>query len=295
MKADYCWYFFVRGARKARTSHRRAVQQSAIAKAMAPQGDGDTATINDRLSQLERDLYSKGFDIFHSFHPKWYNESLERDNLQDQLMPLPETGRGFLIGNTKRMWPLFKEWYRQSSSIPDPLDTYCRECIESSLCRHQFEDDAVSVFWSAKTQPNKLVSMQRVAMESGFAYHDSTTQLAIHPTYGCWHSYRAVIILQERNATEIPAPPPPVPCLLTPQEEKCAREAMKRALEVSDTSNLCIQLHGGGGDDPSDLLTVCEAWIAMRDCVKRGKEEYRFDKDQLMYHYTKDVNFLKTS
>jgi len=258
---------------------------------MAPDVNGK-ASADTTFSQLERDLYNNGFEIFHPFHPKWYNDSLQRDNLQEELIKLPETGRGILIGNTKHLWPPFKRWCKeQSPSLQDPLDTYCRERIESSLRKH-YAPSRFSIFWSAKTQPDKLVSMQRVAMESGFAYHDPATQLVVHPVYGVWHSYRAVVIIHDDAVKEV-APPPTVPCFLTANEEELARQAMKHALEVSDTKNLCMQLHGGRNDP--DMTTVCEAWIAMRDCVERGKAEYRFDEDQLMYHYTKDVKFLKNS
>lgn len=253
----------------------------------------ETDTVNNdiKLSQLERDFYNHGFDIFHPFCPKWYNGSLVRDNLSNELMPLPENGRGYLIGNTKHLWPLFKNWYKlqQSSKMQDPLDKYCRECIETCLAK-QFDKSSFTVFWSAKTQPGQLVSMQRVAMETGFAYHDSTTQLAIHPTFGAWHAYRAVVILHDADMKENSSQPTPIHCLLSSKEQERAREAMTYALKVSDTDNLCRQLHGGRSDP--DLEAVCKAWIAMRDCVNRGKE-YRYDHDQLMYHYTKDIKYLK--
>ena len=252
--------------------------------------DGDREAT---LSKLEKDLYNDGFDIFHPFHPQWYNESLKRDNLLEQLVMLPEVSRGFLIGNTKHLWPTFKKWYEQQSTLlQDPLDTYCRECIESCLRKH-YAPSCFSIYWSAKTHPNQLISMQRVSMESGLAYHDPTTQLVVHPMYGTWHSYRAVVILKDDSAPQV-SPPRAVPCLLTPNEKERAKVAMKRALAVSNTSNLCVQLHGGG-DDADNMMTVCQAWIEMRDCIERGKSEYRFDEDQLMYHYTKDIKFLNSS
>lgn len=259
-------------------------------------GSQEPSAIDDpRLLELKSDLHNVGLDIFHPFLPQWYNDSLRRDNLQNELICLPETGRGFLIGNTKHLWPHFKEWYkRQSPCLQDPLDTYCRECIERSFRKYFDDSSSFTIYWSQKTQPDKLVSMQRVAMESGFAYHDPTTQLTIHPLFGPWNSYRAVVILHDDCSIPATCIPPPsrIPCLLTPQEEKCAKEATKHALEVSDTRNLCHQLHGGGANDP-DIQTVCKAWIAMRDCIQRGKAEYRYDEDQLMYHYTKDTKHLK--
>ena len=263
---------------------------------MAPKGNEKTSSDITLLRQLERDLYNEGFDIFHSFHPKWYNDSLKRDNLHQELMLLPETGRGYLIGNTKHLWPSFKAWYAmQPPCIQDPLDTYCREFIEKSLQKY-YPPTAFKIFWESKRETDILVSMQRVASVSGFAYHDPITQLTVHSAYGTWHSYRAIVIIHddddddEAQETET-APPTPVPRLLSKQEEECAREVMRRALQVSDTKNLCPQLHGGM-EDPN-IASVCTAWIAMRDCIERGRKEYRFDEDQLMYHYTKDVKFLR--
>lgn len=260
---------------------------------MAPEDDRK-AFSNITVQNLERDLHDNGFDIFHPFHPKWYNESLERDNLQQQLVCLPETGTGYLIGNTKHLWPFFKAWYTlQPPSIPDPFDKFCRECIEKSLHK-SYSPSVFTIFWECKKESDTLVSMQRVASVSGFAYHDPITQLTVHPIYGTWNSYRAVVIIHADDASQEIAPPQLVPCLLSTKEKECAREAMERALQVSDTENLCRQLHGGAND--ANRSTVCKAWIAMRDCVERGRSEYRFDEDQLMYHYTKDVKFLsKTS
>jgi hypothetical protein len=33
-------------------------------------------------------------------------------------------------------------------------------------------------------------------------------------------------------------------------------------------------------------------WIALRDAVEIGKE-YKYEEDQLFYHYTKDYSILK--
>lgn len=270
----------------------RPVLRSFSLPAMASEVNIGSSEGTSRLLALESHLHSEGFDIFHPFQPKWYNDSLERDTVHHELIRLPETGKGFLIGNTKHLWSHFREWYKwQPLSLQDPLDTYCRECIERALDKY-FIVSGFTIYWSAETQPDKLVSMQRVAMESGFAYHDPTTQLTIHPLYGPWNSYRAVVILHDYVNDSDATPPPHVPCLLTPQEKKCAKEAMKRAIAVSDMRNLCHQLHGGTKNP--DMLRVCKAWIAMRDCIERGKAAYRYDEDQLMYHYTKDIKYLKS-
>jgi len=132
---------------------------------------------------------------------------------------------------------------------------------------------------------DRLVSMQRVAVASALCYHDSETQLAIHPVFGAWVAFRAVLVLDApAPATDAPAK---LSCLLTDAEKAAAREAMAAALRASDESNLCTQLHGAKGMERDVRL----AWAALRDCVGVGKDQ-RYSADQLEYHYTKDKAVL---
>lgn len=243
---------------------------------------------------LSEKLNEHGFDICHSFHPQWYNDLVEKDGSNLALMPNDDTVCGaVLIGNTRHLWPHFMEWHRENAMMEHPVDTYCKEVIGKIAERHaQQHNLRQDIFWSSTYSVEKLVCMQRVAKVSGFAYFDPNTFLTVHPTYGTWTSYRAVVVFYHTtelpNRPIIPQSPPQIPNLLTPDEEEQAKLAMTRALGASDTSRLCEQLHGKG----DDLDKVCHAWIAMRDCVHTGKE-YRFGDQQLMYHYTKDHECLE--
>ena len=211
-------------------------------------------------------------------------------------------------------------------------------------------------------------------MVSGFAYFDPLTNLCVHPVYGTWHAYRAVVVVVTTTPTRciyesaaastnsidrpmiipvplLPPPPPRVPCLLSATEQECARVALARAIDLctrnscntisADMTSICsinnssasrkkscfeILLHGqnknvhrqvdegcnldngkntisssrmeqrhDGSDDDDNFLSICQAWIDLRDCVQTGKEQYRYDYDQLMYHFTKDQRFLLDS
>jgi hypothetical protein len=258
-------------------------------------------------SSLKNDLYQHGFDICVPFHPTWYNALLDTESAMDDLRRLPvaddpvesSSVSAYLIGNTKFLWRHFVAWCRvqenEQGSLPDhPLDTYCEQKIRAAF-NNSLQIKKCEFFWSFEYSPEKLVSMQRVAVGAGFAYHDVNTQLTIHPEYGTWTSYRAVVVVSENGSNNnnkshsaVPLPPPRVPKLLTVQEEQKAAAAMKHALSLSDTTALCQQLHKSIVD-----ISICQAWIAMRDTVERGKAEYRFDDEQLLYHYTKDVQYLK--
>ena len=236
---------------------------------------------------IANDLKNHGFDICHPFHPKWYNDVLREENLD--LALLPETNcSAILIGNTKHLWPYFVRWFQSRESLPEnPLDEYCQECLQTILSRH-FDDD-VCIYFSHCYTREQLVSMQRVAMVSGLAYHDSSSQLTIHPIYGTWHSFRAVAIIpSDGNVPE--TAPQRLPCLLSAAEKERAVIAMKYALEVSDAEKLCEQLHGKVLEQES----VIRSWIALRDSIEIGKKEYRFDENQLMYHYTKDTKYIRS-
>jgi hypothetical protein len=279
-----------------------------------------------------------------------------------------------------------------------PLDSYCQECIEKCVQTYfvhpqskdhagskdekqssrDDEDDKSSssyrIYWSSTFAPDQMVSMQHVSMVSGFAYFDPLTNLCVHPVYGTWHAYRAVVVVVTTTTTRciyesaaastnsmdrpmirpVPLPPPPpprVPCLLSAAEQECAIVALARAIDLctrnscntasADMTSICsinnssasrkkscfdILLHGqnknvhrqvdegcnldngknttsssrmeqrhDGGDDDDNFLSICQAWIDLRDCVQTGKEQYRYDYDQLMYHFTKDQRYLLDS
>jgi len=242
---------------------------------------------------LENDLFAVGFDICHSFHPSVYNEYIAKQNLPLNPLASEETSTGYLIGNTKHLWPIFMKWYNSSESkIDNPLDNYCQTSIDAILTDHFRSPFSIQVYWSSESCADKLVSMQRAAYCSGLSYLDSKSHLTIHPIYGTWHSFRAVVVVTNKDKTNVgtrslSASIPALTRLLTPQEEKEAQAALCRALQLSDENRLCDQLHGKG---PSE--EVAAAWIAVRDCISQGNE-YRFDDNQLWYHYTKDTMYLR--
>jgi hypothetical protein len=255
---------------------------------------------------IQTALASVGFDICYPFHPKLYNDCIQERNLP--LQPLPETGLGYLIGNTKHFWPIFLKWWQQQQqqqqpqkdTIQHPVETYTKDKIMTVL-NHELETGTTTnkydVFWSNEHNMDRLVSMQRVASCSGFAYLDEISHLTVHPVYGTWHSFRAVVVIADEDPKFkkvadiiVVVEPTLQPCLLTAEEQDVARFAMEKALQASDRDRLCDQLHGGAVSEET-----AAAWISLRDCmVSRGKD-FRFDETQLWYHYTKDVKYLEAA
>lgn len=241
---------------------------------------------------LEESLNAHGFDVVQTLNAQWYNKYVETEKLP--LSPLPTFGKSgalaILIGNSKAVWPEFLRFLAErpdAETMADPLDTYISLVISEAI--EDFVGNAKhEIFWGWDSG-ERLVSMQRVAIVSGLCYHDSETQLAIHPKFGAWIAFRALLVVEYAPTLHgVGATPPPrMRCLLTETEKTAAKKAMKSALQASDEANLCTQLHGAAGMQKDVRL----AWAALRDCVGVGRE-HRYCSSQLNYHYTKDRALL---
>jgi methylmalonic aciduria homocystinuria type C protein len=246
-------------------------------------------------SKLSATLAASGFDICHEFDAAWYNTHIQDENLT-QLKPVPMFGRNsalsLLIGNTRHFWPIFlarlraefeKSNEEEELTEENPIDSYVHSSLTTIIGSHFHDETDYKIFWSDLTDDQQLVSMQRVALVSGLCYHDDQTHLSIHPEFGPWLAFRAVVVL---DRPFLSSRPPFVPCLMSTTEKENARKAMAAALAVSDRVNLCKQLHGGSKDEDVHL-----AWIALRDSITTGRH-YRYSEGQLIYHYTKDAKLL---
>lgn len=243
------------------------------------------------LRSFTAKLGRAGIDIVTPLDVDWYNAYIKEEKLP--LKPIPSFGRksgtvALLLGNSKALWPAFLEWLGTQpdpKAVAEPLDTFVTSSIEEALTVFGGKHD---VFWPWEGG-DRLVSMQRVAVCSALCYHDPETQLAIHPKFGAWVAFRALVVLDIPPAKlEVPkAAPERLGCLLSDDEKVAARAAMAAALRASDEANLCTQLHGANGMKTDVRL----AWAALRDCVRVGRS-HRYSEEQLTYHYTKEKAVL---
>lgn len=174
-----------------------------------------------------------------------------------------------------------------------------------------------------------LVSMQRVAKVTGKYWHDEEgTKLCVHPKFGTWKAFRAVVVFTTRpeyniennrmqNDEVIPAQPPYCPCPVIAEEITAAKDTMEYAIKVSsgesnidygvmssttdgdgDSSNdqdrLCTYLHNTvtPGSNWTKVPLSMRPWIQLRDCITIGRDEHKYSDPQLLYHYTKDPDIL---
>jgi len=159
--------------------------------------------------------------------------------------------RGILVGNTRALWPKFVAAMRdpELAAAPHPLERYTERTIDAAFPKAR-------VFYGHRRYEGAFLPMQRLAVATGLGAL-APCQLVIHPIYGPWFALRAVIVLDGSPVVHAPIAKP---CRC---DAACA-ETFHAALVA-------------GAD--------WRAWLAVRDaCVLRA---WRYDDEQIRYHYTK--------
>jgi len=329
------------------------------------------------IQSIQKELGQSGFDLCHPIHTSWYNNLIKDEGLVEDgtLDMLPEpyaisdekggsTYNALLIGNSKRIWPVFLKWLESKvqrsrkenrnfadeevlENVISPFDTCVDELIRQALERcfeGGSELTSYELFWSngkrQKVNTNELndfvtsdgpiaknnyhfhcyddeehsflVSMQRVAKTTGRYWNDDeATKLCIHPEYGTWMAFRAVVVLETKRypRCSISPVPPPCPCPASDEEIKMAKTVFDHALKMSSSDErgygatlnksweeLCEYLHSKvcSGSKWEDVPDNMKPWIQLRDCISVGREKWKYSDAQLLYHYTKDREILKT-
>ena len=272
--------------------------------------DGIRAAEADALCA---ELRAGGFDLFQPLRVGWYNDYLQQLGLSTdstgyldesgeqhasgeaapfKLSPLPDFGRhgntlAFLVGNTRALWPVFLRWLRRQADprVKDPMDTYASELIGGAAARFAAASGAAShdAFWSSDMTPARLVDMNRAARVCALTYFSDEMFLSVHPTFGSWVAFRAVLVFDLPADHLGSAAPTPLPSLLTDEETAAAKLAFAAALQASSEVELSVD------GMPRHLA---QKWEAMRDCVERGRE-HKYDQLQSEYHYVKDASLLE--
>lgn len=172
-------------------------------------------------------------------------------------------------------------------------------------------------FVSHREESSFLVCMQRVAIVTGKYWHDDEgSKLCVHPEYGTWKAFRAVVVFHrvpKENDTHlsVPANPPICQCPVAAEELQRAKELMEIALKMfseheegndngyggdsTGKKDLCQYLHKAvsRGSDWSKVSPSMRPWIQLRDCFSVGRDDHKYSDNQLLYHCTKDTDILK--
>jgi cyanocobalamin reductase (cyanide-eliminating) / alkylcobalamin dealkylase len=222
--------------------------------------------VHPDLALLAARALAGGFDLVAGFSVDAWNAAAPPGQ---QLTPRRERGLGAVIGNTRALWPRFTAALAEDAALlaeEAPLDRYSERVIGAAA------GDAPVLFAHRPPYP----PIQRIADHAGLA-HLQPSHLCVHPVYGPWIAMRAVVLL------DAPAPAPVAP---TPPPCECARGCLplfERAAAL--------------GFDPRHEPTW-RAWVAIRDACPLGRA-YRYDDDQVRYHYSVDrsalIRSLKTA
>ena len=248
-----------------------------------------------------RILASSGFDVIQPLKVSWYNDYLiakglatdSTSYLEDAgeqhvsgsnftLSHLPDYGRGknalaFIVGNSKAMWPCFLRWLKQQPdpAMKDPIDTYAAQAINAAAA--EFAEFAgttkFDIFWSADLTPERLVDMNRAALVAGLCSFSEDMFLSVHPVFGSWVAFRAVIVF-DLDASHLGDRPEHLPSPLTEEEAENARAAFHDALQASSQVEMSVN---------GMPLHLAHKWAAMRDCVGIG-QGYKYSDRQSEYH-----------
>jgi methylmalonic aciduria homocystinuria type C protein len=263
------------------------------------------------ILDLADELRAGGFDLLAPMRVSWYNDYILKLGLSTdstgyleeageqhasgeaapfKLSPLPDYGRrgnalAFLVGNSRALWPIFLRWLRrQPEPRPNPLDMYSEMLIGGAAARFATSAGAPAheAFWASDMTPARLVDMNRAARVCALTYFSDEMFLSIHPKFGSWVAFRAVLVF-DLPADHLGAQPPAaLPPLLTDEEAAAAKAAFDAALKASSEVELSVD------GMPTHLA---QKWAAMRDCVGRGRE-HKYDRLQSEYHYVKDASLL---
>lgn len=231
----------------------------------------DAGTI---VREVRERCFQAGLDLLQPFEVAEYNRAVEA------LYRIPDYGRssalGLLIGNTRSLWPRFRAALHARPQLLDeehPLDTFVKEQVLGAL---QPLADRWEARWAHEPPPRR-VAMQRLAHISGLAYL-SPSYLSVHVIYGPWIALRAAVVVDVDGPSR-PASDPPNPCA------GCDNDCMPKFRHAVAATGPAL-----GG--PAAIQQHWPLWLAIRDACPVGRL-YRYSDEQIRYHYTKDVQFLK--
>ncbi len=209
------------------------------------------------VSSIGIQLSSKGFDVIGWCQVGQYNRAVA----SDWHLPTFENPQSLAIciGNSKALWPVFKEAYQGSSQLStnaNPLDTYAEISIATVM---NTLDIPLQIVYAHKLDTPKVL-IQQLAVSSGLAYKSDTSKLCVHPTYGPWIGLRAAVVFN------IPT---------------------QKTLAISSVCD-CTQ---GCQSNAKKVTADWKSWLAVREACPVGKH-HRYSQEQILYHYTKNPNIL---
>ncbi len=172
---------------------------------------------------------------------------------------------------------LWRNMMQQRGSEPqerDPVDTFTRRCLQSLL-----GNDAAIIY-----PGNHFIPLQGLGSLAGW-HHTSPLGLGIHPEFGLWYAYRAVILSNEALTPLTDAPGGESPCADCDDRPCIAACPASAALESGFNVRACSSFRLPG-DSP------CESTCLARQACPVDAE-HRYGVDQMTYHCQASVAAIR--
>ena len=248
------------------------------------------------LQSIKNSLYNKGFDIQVLFSSNVYNDHLKRENISDY--ELPEANISLLIGNSKVLWSNFIKDLKDFKSLRDPLDSWTKSEILDISRRHSSNfsiylvfDDFISVNQNKRVDGKKRIAFQKLGNSIGYAINVPDTGLSITPEFGPWFAYRAVLQFHDLNSKDLICKTP-IQNLKDSQDlenlEKWMNDSIPITKRIEFAQKIQQAFTKSDKDSFSDFIKLRQEISSL---LKRDEFEYNYN--QMMYHYTKDYKYLK--
>lgn len=163
---------------------------------------------------------------------------------------------GLLVGNRAvaaehLMWRVFRQSPEYGDGDPDPLDRWTARVIEPIAA----EMGAVALYPFAKP----VWPFQRWAIRAT-GMRPSPLGILIHPEYGLWQAFRAVLVC--RRAVRLPPAPPPIHPCDSCLEKPCLSACPVAAFSATGFNSTACRAHLRAGDPPDCRRLGCRARAA---------------------------------
>ena len=221
------------------------------------------------LIVLKNSLKLYGFDLCHIFPISAIPNSILWFLNNNKKKPIYNTG--IIIGNSKYLWPIFIQNYKISDflkNVPDPLDMYSKQSINSSLNCVGLKNQSMRYFVHEKLSCGNFIPIQKLSNYSNQTLFDDKTHLSIHPIYGPWIGFRCAVFFNNPDTVETPL-----------------------ALNFKTEYIPEITTHLNNLQKGVDVAEKTLAFINVRQSIING-QDYRYSQDQINYHYFKDKSIL---
>eukprot|EP01129_Flabellula_baltica_P001757 TRINITY_DN1167_c0_g2_i1.p1 TRINITY_DN1167_c0_g2~~TRINITY_DN1167_c0_g2_i1.p1 ORF type:complete len:234 (-),score=40.56 TRINITY_DN1167_c0_g2_i1:110-811(-) len=211
------------------------------------------------IKHIVNRVTSAGFAICEPFNVFDYNALV---SAKIRIQTEKEDCVGLVVGSTKTIFSYFVEYIKENNITKDPVDNFdkivLRECIQDV-------DDCFIIFSSDSPRSGRFAHIQTAGHVAGVAYYDKESYWSVHPEYGMWFIYKAVVIFPNISYSDCYDIPREIPDpVLTEQEKTQIVTLTKKAMNESWTN----------------IGTLLE----IRDVCEVGRE-WRYDGLMLDYFY----------